>query len=110
MRGTAIGILARVVLLLALLASPAFGASQKDRDDCAALNGDAQIAACTRVIDDKTESVENRAAAYDNRGDAWFEKEDYARARADYTAAIELDPNLASAYSGRGLTWEAEED
>jgi len=42
------------------------------------------------------------AGAYCNRGNALFAKGDYARAIADYTKAIELQPNSAAAYQARG--------
>jgi tetratricopeptide (TPR) repeat protein len=37
-----------------------------------------------------------------NRGNAYYRKRDYDRAIADYTKAIELDPNYANAYTNRG--------
>ena len=43
----------------------------------------------------------NRARAYTNRGLAYQAKAELDRAIADYNRAIELDPKLAFAYSGR---------
>jgi len=42
---------------------------------------------------------------YLHRGDAYFEKEEYDKAGADYTRAIELEPNLAVAYYNRGVAY-----
>jgi tetratricopeptide (TPR) repeat protein len=41
------------------------------------------------------------SAAFLNRGKAYFNMKDYARAIADYNAAIQLDP-VSGASSGRG--------
>ena len=45
-----------------------------------------------------------------NRGIAWFTKGDYDHAIADYSQAIQLDPNLAAAYNNRGDAWRAKGD
>ena len=37
----------------------------------------------------------------------WGEKNDLDKALADYTEAIRIDPNNASAYSGRAKVWNA---
>ena len=39
---------------------------------------------------------------YCNRGYAYGKKGDYNRAIADYTQAIELNPNYVEAYNNRG--------
>ncbi|MDR0628540.1 MAG: tetratricopeptide repeat protein [Treponema sp.] len=52
------------------------------------------------AIADFTEAVRlnpNLAAAYNNRGNAYKDKEDYDRAIADYEAALRIDPNHANA-------------
>ncbi len=41
--------------------------------------------------------------AFNNRGLALYEKEDYARAIEDFTEAIRLDGKLARAYYNRAL-------
>jgi tetratricopeptide (TPR) repeat protein len=45
--------------------------------------------------------------AYSNRGLVYYVKRDYSRAISDYTEAIRLDPELASAYVGRGNAYNA---
>jgi Flp pilus assembly protein TadD len=49
-----------------------------------------------RAIEDYTAALRidpNYAKAYSNRGVAYYNKEDYRRARADYEKALQLDPN-----------------
>jgi len=100
-----------------LIAGSAFGASQKDRDDCNG-SGDQAIAACTEVINDSGESAGDRAVAYYNRGNAHADKgdldravADYSnRAIADYTEAIRLNPKNANHYSYRPGAYEAKGD
>ena len=70
-----------------------------------------QVAACTRLIklgaNTKASAVpkakSNLAWAYVRRGGAYTDGRDYARAIADFDAAIKLDETSAEAYSGRGL-------
>ena len=57
------------------------------------------------VLSDLTEAIRLNANAYlyYNRGNVCVLRHDYPSAIADYTRAIELDPNLAEAYYNRGL-------
>jgi Flp pilus assembly protein TadD len=41
--------------------------------------------------------------AYNNRAQIWDQKGEPGRAIADFTTALTLDPNDASAFQGRGL-------
>src|SRR5208337_3241401 len=50
------------------------------------------------------------AFAYINRGTAYYNKQDYDRAFADYTRAIDLDSKLAAAYVGRGAVYYVRKD
>ncbi|MDB5617113.1 tetratricopeptide repeat protein [Tardiphaga sp.] len=88
-----------------LAAAPAFGASRKDHDNCNARDVDRNIAGCTRVLEDFSESARTRGIAYVGRGLAWSEKGDVDRAIADMTDAIRLNPNDSLAYSNRGILW-----
>lgn len=47
----------------------------------------------------------NDFEAYNNRGLAYCDKEEYDKAITDYTKAIELNPKLANAYNNRGLVY-----
>ena len=103
-------------LLLAILtgciiaSSTVFAASAKrdrDWDACNGSNSDAAIAGCTNVINrGKRETQSNRAAAYNNRGWSYSQKDDHDRAIADYDEAIRLDPNNALALVNRGWSYE----
>lgn len=103
-------------LLLAILtgciiaSSTVFAASAKrdrDWDACNGSDSDAAIAGCTNVINrGKRETQSNRAAAYNNRGWSYSQKDDHDRAIADYDEAIRLDPNNALALVNRGWSYE----
>ena len=71
---------------------------------CLAEN-DQSIAACTRIIEDKTASADDRTAAYDLRGLGYEKTGDHKRAIADYDQAIGLNSNNATAYLGRGIVY-----
>ena len=49
----------------------------------------------------------NRGIAYDRKGHIVRDQRDYARAIADYSAAIRLDPKRAVAFAGRGAAYQA---
>jgi tetratricopeptide (TPR) repeat protein len=56
---------------------------------------------------DKAISLDsNYAKAYNNRGNAWYNKGDYDLAISDYNKAIELNPRYAKAYYNRGVAWD----
>jgi tetratricopeptide (TPR) repeat protein len=52
----------------------------------------------------------NDASDYLNRGDSKYLLDDYSGAIADYTKAIEIDPNYALAYFNRGCSKHLLED
>lgn len=72
---------------------------------------DAQIAACTRIINTRGLSREKLVRAYINRGFAYNEQfadrehNHFAEAVADLTAAIRLRPNCADAFFVRGHSY-----
>jgi tetratricopeptide (TPR) repeat protein len=59
------------------------------------------IFSCSELIELGKEPPKNLAVAFTNRGNGYVLREDYARAIADYTEAIRLDPNSVAAYFGR---------
>ena len=67
------------------------------------IDWDQQIKSCTALIQSDAESKENVAIAFYNRALAYENKEDYARAIADYDETIRLNPNDADALLYRGL-------
>jgi tetratricopeptide (TPR) repeat protein len=52
----------------------------------------------------------DHAAAFCNRGVAWFYQSDHDRAIADFTKALEINPRYAMAYCNRGLLWTEKAD
>lgn len=44
----------------------------------------------------------DQAHAYNSRGNIYYDERDYERAMADFTQAIEIDPQFAIAYNNRG--------
>jgi tetratricopeptide (TPR) repeat protein len=99
-----------VICGLLMAAGPAFGARQKDHNDCNARDPDRNIAGCSRLIEDDHESAQTRSIAYVGRGLAWQGKGERDRAMADFTAAIRLDPENSLAYSNRGILWREKQD
>jgi tetratricopeptide (TPR) repeat protein len=98
-----------LLVLLMALCGAALAASQRDRDDCEGKSADRVIAGCTKVIEDRRESVKHRTLAYLYRAMAWHEKAEYDRVIVDADEALRLDPKQAdayhiraNAYSGKG--------
>ena len=77
-------------------------------DECIRGKGDdSQIAACSRVIQSQSRSgasvnIKNLAEIYVYRGIAHGNRNDYNKALADFSKAIELAPKLAMAWAHRG--------
>jgi len=55
-------------------------------------------------------TADDRTIAYNNRGLAYFALGDQARAVADFTEVIRLNPSLAMAYYNRGRAYQASRD
>ena len=95
-----------------MLCGPAPAASQTERDQCADVHNrdaiDRNIAACTRIIDERREP--DHAAALGNRCGLWITKGNFDRAIADCDDAIRLDPKGADAYLNRGNAHAARRD
>jgi tetratricopeptide (TPR) repeat protein len=77
---------------------------------CAGLYGDAAIAACTRAINSGAFRGDQLAKIYLNRGIEYGGKGNHDRAIEDFSEAIRLWPNYASAYYRRGLSERAKDD
>jgi tetratricopeptide (TPR) repeat protein len=89
--------------LLLVLAGPVLAASATDTDDChQPQNNQLRIASCTRLIEAPNGSPKMRSWALNSRGIAWKATGDAARALADYSEAIRVDPANADAYFNRG--------
>jgi tetratricopeptide (TPR) repeat protein len=78
-----------------------------DWEACQNSNTEVKIVGCSAIIDRGTDTNENIAIAYYNRGNSYFDKDEHDRAIADYDKAIALDPNHANAYFNRGLAYDS---
>ena len=76
-----------------LLAMPVQAATLADRDGCAASADKPEVggSACSRIIDDASESVAARVEAFKNRGRGSFNRKEFDRAIADYGEAISTE-------------------
>ena len=100
-----------IAATLLIAAGPAWAASQRDYDDCRQMvDLDRRTAGCTRIINDRKESVRNRATAYANRCGGWLLQDEHDRAIADCDQAIRLDPKFALGYHNRGVAWHDKGD
>ena len=66
---------------------------------------DVAIYHCTRAINSGELSQKNLAKTFTNRGITYYNKGRYDRAIADFTTAIELEPDDAIAYYARGRAY-----
>jgi tetratricopeptide (TPR) repeat protein len=78
-------------------------ATKKRRDQCFVSDGSLgdTVAARSEILDSKSVSKDDLAAAYHIRG----EKGDFTRAVSDLTKAIEINPDDASVYFERGQVY-----
>ncbi|MEQ1784447.1 MAG: tetratricopeptide repeat protein [Hyphomonadaceae bacterium] len=69
---------------------------------------DLAIGGCTALIQSGQQTTEDLATAFFNRGSAYQSgpQHDYARAIADYTQTIALDPQYADAFYNRGIAYQ----
>lgn len=77
-------------------------------EDCVqSADRELQVAACTEAIESGQWEGAELAWAYGNRGNAWAALRDPAKAVADYTQALDLDPGFAMTWHNRGLVFAA---
>jgi tetratricopeptide (TPR) repeat protein len=74
----------------------------EDKECADTANAEAAIAACTRLFENRGLGRNNRAIALGNRGAAYKVMGRYDEAIADFTEAIELDPDNPQYYCQRG--------
>ncbi len=75
----------------------------KCRSDDAA----AQIRACTALIDARRETPASLARVFFNRGRAFADRGEFARAIADFDQAVARDPDFPDAFNSRGIAFAA---
>ncbi|MEQ1492835.1 MAG: tetratricopeptide repeat protein [Terricaulis sp.] len=103
-RPIVMALMACAAILAACCTSPARAQSaNKDRDNCSeGRSPELIIAACDAVVASGTETSENLARAFNNRGLAYAELNDLPRAIAAFDDAIRVNPMYSAAYSNRG--------
>jgi tetratricopeptide (TPR) repeat protein len=102
-----------VLLLAGLLASGQALALNPLWDQCRDVNNadtaDESLAACNRLLDDRSEE-KNHAMVLRNRCGIYYTKHDYDHALADCNRALRMEPNSAIGYNRRGLIWYQQSD
>jgi len=73
-------------------------------------NFDIAIVDCTRAIGSGQLSDTDRAITFNNRGNTYFGKRDYAHAIQDYDQAIRIKPNYPEAFNNRGYAYYHQQD
>ena len=92
-----------------MLASAASG--EEPASDCASGKpAEARIRACSAIIDVKPSAADARAQVYRIRAAAYSEKANHKQAIADFTEALPLKGDDATAYFGRGESRLADGD
>jgi len=71
---------------------------------------DQRTSACSAIIESGSETPENLARAYGNRGVAYDNKGEYDRAGRDYDESVRLDPTSASGHRFRGNAYKLKRD
>jgi tetratricopeptide (TPR) repeat protein len=104
-RGAMRGLIAILILLVALAGAGAAQVAVDDGAACTRSTGDTAVTACTRTIASRRWVGSKLAFAYHNRARGWASKSDYDRAIVDYTEALRLDPNYVQAFYGRAVAW-----
>jgi tetratricopeptide (TPR) repeat protein len=90
-----------VILMLVACSTPALADARSDCRYWRNLPPERAITGCSEVIRGDAQAV----WAYGNRALVYDDKKDYARALADFTQAIELNPKQADIYIARGMTY-----
>lgn len=93
-----------VIWLVVVGAAGVRAASEADWDVCLGEDHAKSIPACTRVANSKTETADNRAIAFYNRGASYASMGDHDRAITDYNQAFKLNPKDPDYIANRGFS------
>ena len=100
MRAAALCFAAALVLSQAALAE-----SKKDWDDCISSDAEVSLEGCGKIIGRGIDTKNNLAIAYYNRGIAYQNKGDHAKAIAEFNQSIRLNASDPAAYRNRGYSY-----
>lgn len=96
-----------VMLGLAAVCGSAVAQSRdKDWQACAGSDDDVAISACTRLINAGRVKGKDLGTVYYNRGLSLRRQNEFDRAIADYTKALQYIPNDSNVYNNRGVAYE----
>ena len=89
----------------------AIKATQKDYDNCNNSESlDVSLAGCTVIINDKSRSTTDRAAAYIQQGNIQLNAKFHHSAMKSYERALKLEPRNGLAYAARAIAhWKVAE-
>ena len=98
----------RVILLIAVIVTASASLAQPVSPEwtaCETGAPEAQLAACSQIIQRNGEPAAAKAKAHYRRGNAHADLKDNAKALADYAEAIRLKPDYSDAYNARGIVY-----
>ena len=88
-----------------VLSQAASAESKQDWDDCTSSDADVSLAGCSNIIGRAKDTKNNLAIAYFNRGIAYQNKGDHAKAIAEFNQSIKLNASGPAAYRNRGYSY-----
>lgn len=105
-RPFALAVVAAISLAAATLPVSARAQTLKENEQhCQDSDPKVSISGCTALIQSPQQSTDILAIAYFGRGNAYNETGQYDLAIADYSQAIQLNPNYVEAFDNRGQTY-----
>ena len=98
------------LMLIAKIQAAGFDDAQKCIQESQRGNLDDAIILCTRAIGSGQLSATDRAITFNNRGNIYSSKKNYAQAIQDYDQAIRIRPNYPEAFNNRGFAYYHQQD
>jgi tetratricopeptide (TPR) repeat protein len=107
-----LGLVLALMVAVPVAVSPVPASAQsRDWTACKGKQDNEVIAACSRILDRHgRESPKDRAAASNNRGVAYYHKNDFERAIRDFSEAISQQPKDAVLWINRGDAYRSTND